>query len=72
MSNRESLRDASFEVLDFIMWHYDCVGQEEWFDFCELVSGLIAEVGNCHRFAGDLVARYPDFYYDAREGESLI
>lgn len=55
-------KKQAIEIIEFIRWHYDCVGQEDWFDFCEMVLDAIVTSANRNGYAQALMDKYPDFF----------
>ena len=55
------------KIIDFIRNHYDSVGQEEWFDLCELLFEVVEHDANQQGFAGSLLVKYP-YFFEIKEG----
>ena len=55
------------KIIDFIRRHYDCVGQEDWFDLCDLLMEVVVHDANQGNYARAMVAKYPDFF-SVKEG----
>ena len=54
------------KVLEFVENHYDYVSQEEWFDFCDMLLGMIVDSANKKGWAAELVENYPSFFRQAQ------
>lgn len=50
------------KILDFIRRHFDMVGQEDYFDLCDLLFEVIEHDANAGRYAAALAKDNPDFF----------
>jgi len=55
-------KKQAVKIIEFIRWHYDCVSQEDWFDFCDMVIEAIVQSANKGGYARSLTDMYPDFF----------
>jgi len=54
-------------ICDFVRGHIDCVSQEEWYEFCEIVMGTVAKEAIRGGYGADLVREYPEFFHSYEE-----
>ena len=54
-------KDA-FAIVEFIEAHYDIVGQEDWFDFCDMLLGTVVSDANGHGYAQELAKKFPAMF----------
>ena len=54
-------KDA-FEIVEFVEQHFDYVGQDDWFDFCDKVLGIVVNEANRYGYAKDLAKRFPSMF----------
>lgn len=50
------------KILDFIKWHYDSVGQEDWFKLCDMLLETIVSDANKQGYGASLAKDYPQFF----------
>lgn len=55
-------KQQAIEIIEFIRHHYDCVSQESWYDFCDMVIEAIVQSANRGGYAGSLVRSYPEWF----------
>jgi len=52
----------AFKIAKFAEEHYDYVSQEDWFDFCDMVLGMVVEEANGRGYARELVEKHPALF----------
>ena len=49
----------AIKVVSFIEEHYDYVSQEDWFEMCEMLMGMVVDSANKRGWAKELCERFP-------------
>lgn len=50
------------EILNFIKRHYDCVGQEDYFELCDMLLETIVSDANKQGYGARLAKDHPQFF----------
>lgn len=58
------------DILSFIRKHYDMVGQEDWFDLCDMLFGIIEHDMNQSSWGASLAEENPDFFEIVAPGQN--
>lgn len=49
-------------ICTFIEDHYDMVSQDDWYELCEALLGMVCKHGNSKGFIGRLADKHPGFF----------
>lgn len=54
-------KDA-FRIVEFIENHFDYVSQEEYFELCDMLLGMVVDSANSHGYAASLTGEFPHMF----------